>query len=85
MDFREFLKNNNVILDGATGTELQKAGLQVGELPERWNITHPDVLVNLHKAYYDAGANVVSANTFGANILRYNEEELEAVAEEDEE
>ena len=79
MDFREFLKNNNVILDGATGTELQKAGLQVGELPERWNITHPDVLVNLHKAYYDAGANVVSANTFGANILRYNEEELEAV------
>ena len=79
MDFREFLKNNNVIVDGATGTELQKAGLQVGELPERWNVTHPEVLINLHKAYYDAGSNIVSANTFGANSLRYNDEELEEV------
>ena len=79
MDFREFLKNNIVILDGATGTELQKAGLKVGSLPERWNVTHSDVLINLHKSYYDAGSNIVSANTFGANALKFNDEELEQV------
>lgn len=79
MNFREFLKTHNVVLDGATGTELQKAGLNVGELPERWNITHKDVLTNLHKDYYDAGSNVVSANTFGANSLKYNDAELEEI------
>ena len=79
MDLREFIKHNNLILDGATGTELQNAGLKVGELPERWNVTHKDVLINLHKAYYDAGSNVVSANTFGANSLHFDDRELEEV------
>ena len=68
-----------MILDGATGTVLQDLGLKPGELPERWNIERKDVLITLHKAYYDAGSNVVSANTFGANILKYGEEELESV------
>ncbi|MBP5467403.1 MAG: homocysteine S-methyltransferase family protein, partial [Clostridia bacterium] len=53
--------------------------LKVGELPERWNVKRKDVLINLHKAYYDAGSNVVSANTFGANSLHYNDAELEEV------
>ena len=79
MNFSEFIKKNNVILDGATGTELQKAGLTAGELPERWNVTHKDFMINLHKAYYDAGSNVVSANTFGANSLHYDDRELETV------
>ena len=79
MDLLKFIKNNNVVLDGATGTELQKAGLPASELPERWNISHKDVLIDLHTAYYDAGCNIVSANTFGANCLRYNDTELEAV------
>lgn len=79
MDVRQFIKGHNLILDGATGTELQNAGLSVGELPERWNITHKDLLINLHKAYYDAGSNVVSANTFGANSLHYDDAELEEV------
>ncbi|MBR5388926.1 MAG: homocysteine S-methyltransferase family protein, partial [Clostridia bacterium] len=79
MDFRKFIKENNVILDGATGTELQKLGLTSRELPERWNITRKDALIDLHKAYYDAGSNVVSANTFGANSLHYDDRELEEV------
>lgn len=79
MDIRKFLKQNIVVLDGATGTELQNAGLKVGELPERWNVTHKDALISLHKAYYDAGSNVVSANTFGANSLHYDDLELEEV------
>lgn len=79
MDIRQFIKENNVILDGATGTELQNAGLKVGELPERWNVSKKDELIALHKAYYDAGSNVVSANTFGANSLHYDDKELEEI------
>ena len=79
MRITEYLKENKIYLDGGTGTLLQTAGLPVGELPERWNITHPDTLVAVHKAYYDAGSNVVSANTFGANILKFSEEELELI------
>ena len=79
MDIKQFLKENIVVLDGATGTELYKAGLKVGELPERWNISHAETLIDLHKAYYAAGSNVVSANTFGANSLHYDDRELEEV------
>lgn len=80
MDFREFLKNNFVILDGGMGSLLQKRGMMPGELPERWNISHSDVIVDIQKSYYDAGSNVVNTNTFGANRLHYEDEkELEAV------
>lgn len=79
MNFREFLKNNIVILDGGMGTLLQSQGLCNGESPEKWNITHPDVIVDIHKAYYDAGSQVVSTNTFGANCLKFSPDELEAV------
>ena len=79
MNFREFLKNNIVILDGGMGTLLQSQGLGSGESPEKWNITHPDVIVDIHKAYYDAGRQVVSTNTFGANCLKFSPDELEAV------
>ena len=79
MNFREFLKRNNVILDGGMGTLLQERGLAVGELPERWNISHPDEVKAIHRAYYNAGANVVSTNTFGANSLKFSHEELEDI------
>ena len=48
------------------GTLLQEAGLKPGELPERWNVSHPEEIIRIQKAYYDAGSNVVLANTFGA-------------------
>ena len=80
-NIREYLKNNIVYLDGGMGTLLQKRGLQPGELPERWNVTHPDIIVELQKAYYDAGSNVVSANTFGANSLKFDEDELTKLVE----
>ncbi|MBQ3019417.1 MAG: homocysteine S-methyltransferase family protein [Clostridia bacterium] len=79
MDFRRFLKHNTVILDGGTGTLLQKAGLPLGELPERWNLTHADVVANIHREYYDAGSNLVCTNTFGANALKFSETDLEAI------
>ena len=79
MNFKAFLKENNVILDGGMGTLLQAQGLGAGEAPERWNLTHPDAITAIHRAYYEAGSHVVSTNTFGANPLKFNEEELEAI------
>ena len=75
-DIREYMKNHMVFLDGGMGTLLQKRGLKPGELPERWNISHPEIITELHKAYFDAGTNVVYANTFGANALKFDDEEL---------
>ncbi|MBR4910171.1 MAG: homocysteine S-methyltransferase family protein [Clostridia bacterium] len=77
MRFEEFLKQNIVCFDGGTGTLLQEAGLKPGERPERWNVTRPQTVAGLHKAYFDAGSNVVCANTFGANSLNFCEDELE--------
>lgn len=79
MKITEYIKNNTLYLDGGTGTLLQAAGLPVGELPERWNITHPETVTAVHRAYYDTGSNVVSANTFGANSLKFSERELEEI------
>ncbi|MBR3778647.1 MAG: homocysteine S-methyltransferase family protein [Clostridia bacterium] len=79
MTFREFLNENIVVLDGGMGTLLQEQGLGAGEAPERWNLTHPDAIVAIHRAYYEAGSHVVSTNTFGANPLKYDEAELEAI------
>ena len=79
MDFREFLKNNTVILDGGMGTLLQAAGLRAGEYPERWNTEHPEIITGIHKDYFDAGSNVVNTNTFGANTLKFSETELEDI------
>lgn len=79
MNFREYLKKGLVYLDGGMGTLLQEQGLKPGEHPERWNILHPDVIINIHKSYFDAGSNVVCTNTFGANTLKFDEKELEEI------
>ena len=79
MTFKDFLSSNIVYLDGGMGTLLQAQGLRPGEHPENWNITHPEVIISVHKAYFDAGSNVVSTNTFGANTLKFNDSELENI------
>jgi len=79
MNFKEYLENNIVYLDGGMGTLLQAKGLKPGEHPEHWNISHPEVITEIHKAYYDAGSTVVSTNTFGANELKFAENELEKI------
>ena len=76
MDFREFLTNNTVILDGGMGTLLQKEGLTPGEYPESWNISRPEVIEAIHRDYFLAGADVVYTNTFGANSLKFSDTEL---------
>lgn len=79
MNIKEYMKDHFLFLDGGMGTLLQEAGLKPGELPERWNVSHPEEIIRIQKAYYDAGSNVVLANTFGANSLKFEEQELEAL------
>lgn len=79
MNIRDFIKNNIVYLDGGMGTLLQKSGLRPGELPERWNISHPEVIKEIHKSYYDSGSNIVNTNTFGANSLKFGTDELSEI------
>ncbi len=78
-NLRALLRDRLVYLDGGMGTLLQAAGLQPGERPETWNLTHPDAVRAAHRAYFDAGSHIVSANTFGANRLRFGAEELREV------
>ena len=68
---REIIKSHRLFFDGGTGTVLQKMGLPMGEAPELWNITNPEKIVDLHKAYLKAGANIIKTNTFGINPLKY--------------
>ena len=79
MNFREFLKEHILRLDGGMGTLLQAEGLAPGEHPERWNLTHPAAITAIHKAYYEAGSHAVSTNTFGANSLHFDPAELEQI------
>lgn len=66
-----------IYFDGGLGTILQERGLQGGEYPETWNLTHPEELIAIHKAYLEAGCHVINANTFGANGLKFdNVEEI---------
>ena len=70
LDGEEFL-----LFDGAMGTQLQARGLAAGELPELLNLTNPDQITDIHRAYAAAGADVASTNTFGANALKFGSEE----------
>lgn len=73
MDILNKLKEQILLFDGGTGSLLQEAGLQPGELPETWNILHPEVVVKLHRDYLEAGCDIIKTNTFGANRLKFNE------------
>ena len=79
MNILQYLKNHILYLDGGMGTLLQESGLVPGEMPERWNLSNPDAIVAIHKAYFDAGSNVVNTNTFGANCLKFGADELDAI------
>ncbi|MBE7053768.1 MAG: homocysteine methyltransferase [Ruminococcaceae bacterium] len=63
---------NFIFLDGALGTMLQKSGLKIGQSCEDFCMKNPDILKNIHKMYLKAGANIITANTFGTNSLKYD-------------
>jgi len=69
-DFFAQLQKRVVIFDGAMGTMLQAEGMSPGECAELWNVERPDVVRKIHRAYFEAGAQVVETNTFGANSIK---------------
>jgi 5-methyltetrahydrofolate--homocysteine methyltransferase len=67
---QKLLERGPMITDGAWGTQLQARGLSSGECPDAWNLTHPDIVEEVARAYVDAGSQIVLTNTFGANRFR---------------
>ena len=82
MNVLQFLKENKILyLDGGMGTLLVERGLEVGEQSESWNVSHPEIITEIHKSYFEAGSNVVLANTFGVNAYKYDDETIEKLVE----
>lgn len=69
-----------IFFDGGMGTLLQKAGLKAGELPENWNLNNPEPVIQIHREYVEAGADIILANTFGANEFKFPDN-LEEIVE----
>ncbi|MBQ9208507.1 MAG: homocysteine S-methyltransferase family protein [Oscillospiraceae bacterium] len=65
--------------DGGSGTYLQEHGLAGGELPETWNLSRPDIIEKMNRSYYEAGADIVNTNTFGANVLKFGDKTDEII------
>lgn len=79
MTIKEKLSKEIIIFDGAMGTMLQAEGLGKEALPETYNLTKPEVITNIHRQYLEAGADVISLNTFGANLLKFSKDDLKSV------
>ncbi|VAW36128.1 5-methyltetrahydrofolate--homocysteine methyltransferase [hydrothermal vent metagenome] len=75
--FREALKDGQLVFDGATGTMLQKLGLEPGGCPDELNISKPEIVRKVHTAYLDAGSDIFTTNTFGATRPKLKEYDLE--------
>ncbi len=76
-DVLKLLDQRILVIDGAMGTMLQEKGLKSGDCPETWNITHPEVVRQIHAEYLEAGADIILTNTFGANsikLMKFNQQ-----------
>ena len=69
----EKLGKRLLFFDGGMGTLLQEEGLKPGELPETWNTKKKEIIIDIHKRYFEAGSDIVLANTFGANALKFHD------------
>ncbi|MCL2530363.1 MAG: homocysteine S-methyltransferase family protein, partial [Coriobacteriia bacterium] len=79
MKFREALGKQLLFTDGALGTLLQDAGLAPGEAPILWNLTNPDAVRSIHRTYLEAGATIITTNTFSAGALMLAGETAKAI------
>lgn len=78
MNIKQELGKRLVFFDGGMGSLLQQNGLEGGELPELWNITHPELILTIHKDYLAAGCDLIKTNTFGANAAKFQDESYTA-------
>lgn len=72
MDIRDEFGKRILFFDGGMGSLLQERGLKAGELPEQWNLDNPQPVIDIHRAYAEAGADIILANTFGANRFKFD-------------
>ena len=72
MNILEAIKKRKIYFDGGFGTVLQEMGLESGEQPAQWNIDHPDRITAIHRAYLEAGSDIITTNTFGVNSLKFD-------------
>ena len=79
MNIRDALQTELLFFDGAMGTMLQSRGLTAGQLPELYNLTHPDLVTDIHRAYVTAGADIITSNTFQAHELKLGEHSVEEI------
>ncbi|MBR6376202.1 MAG: homocysteine S-methyltransferase family protein [Oscillospiraceae bacterium] len=79
MSLLNLLRKGPVFLDGGMGSLLQARGLRPGEAPETWSLTHPEAITAIHRAYLEAGSQVLLTNTFGVHPLRYPPEDCAAM------
>jgi 5-methyltetrahydrofolate--homocysteine methyltransferase len=77
MPFMQAVKERVLVLDGAMGTMLQERGLKPGQSPEELNLTAPEVVAGVHRAYIDAGADIIVTNTFGGSSAKLSHYGLE--------
>ena len=76
-EFQALIKEHPIYLDGATGSNLQKKGMAAGVCPEKWILEHPEAMLELQRAFIDAGSNIIYAPTFTANRVKLKEYGLE--------
>jgi 5-methyltetrahydrofolate--homocysteine methyltransferase len=69
-DLVDLCRTRTVLFDGALGTELMRRGLPQGAAPETWNLDRPESLREIHAAYFSAGADVATTNSFGASPIK---------------
>lgn len=72
MNIRDEFGKRILFFDGGMGSLLQERGLEPGELPEHWNTDNPQPVIDIHRAYAEAGADIILANTFGANRFKFD-------------
>lgn len=80
--FKELCKEQYILLDGATGSNLMKKGMPAGVCPEQWILEHPEAILELQRAYVEAGSNILYAPTFTANRIKLAEYGLQDRQEE---
>ncbi len=79
MDILSYMQDNLLLLDGGMGSLLYARGMSRTERSEQWALTHPEIVKEIHRSYYDAGSNMVLSNTFGANGLFHSSDELREI------